>query len=222
MPDQAARAVRSFFRKGNLTALRELALRRTAEHVDAAVRGYRADHAIESTWPVAERLLVCVRPNLESQRLVRGARRLAARLRAEWLVVWVESPGQPALSQEERRLLAAAFALAEQLGAETATVTGAERPLRGAALRARAQRQQARGRQARARALARPAPRIARGRDRAHERRPRRVRDLGRGRGPGAEPRPSRRSPPRGYAFAAAVVVAVTALSLALQAGSTT
>ena len=117
VPEQAARAVRSFFRKGNLTALRELALRRTAEHVDAAVRDYRRDHAIEATWPVAERVLVCVRPNPESQRLVRGARRLAARLRAEWLVVWVESPGQPALSQEERRHLAAAFALAEQLGA---------------------------------------------------------------------------------------------------------
>jgi len=77
---------------------------------------------------VAERVLVCVRPNLESQRLIRGARRLAARLRAEWLVVWVESPGQPALSQEERRQLAAAFALAEQLGAETATVTGVSVP----------------------------------------------------------------------------------------------
>ena len=73
-------------------------------------------------------MLVCVRPNLESQRLIRGARRLAARLRAEWLVVWVESPGQPALSQEERRQLAAAFSLAEQLGAETATVTGVSVP----------------------------------------------------------------------------------------------
>jgi len=104
VPDQAARAVRSFFRKGNLTALRELALRRTAEHVDAAVRGYRADHAIESTWPVAERLLVCVRPPLASQRLVRGARRLAARLRTEWLVVWVESPGQPAHARWRDRL----------------------------------------------------------------------------------------------------------------------
>ena len=190
VPDQAARAVRSFFRKGNLTALRELALRRTAEHVDAAVRDYRADHAIEATWPVAERVLVCVRPNPESQRLVRGARRLAARLRAEWLVVWVESPGQPALSQEERRLLAAAFALAEQLGAETATVTGASVP--AAVLRFARERNVSKlvvGKPAHARWRDRH-PRLARGRDRAHERRPRRVRDLGRGRGPGARAAP--------------------------------
>jgi two-component system sensor histidine kinase KdpD len=124
VPDQAARAVQQFFRKGNLTALRELALRRTAEHVDTAVRDYRRDHAIEVTWPVAERVLACIRPNPDSGRLVRGARRLAARLRAEWIVAWVESPGQPALSEAERRHLAAAFALASQLGAETATIFG--------------------------------------------------------------------------------------------------
>jgi two-component system sensor histidine kinase KdpD len=124
VPDQAARAVRQFFRKGNLTALRELALRRTAEHVDAAVVGYRRDHAIEATWPVAERLLACIRPNPDSGRLVRGARRLAARLRAEWIVAWVESPGQPPLTDDERRYLASAFSLAQQLGAETATISG--------------------------------------------------------------------------------------------------
>jgi two-component system sensor histidine kinase KdpD len=124
VPDQAARAVQQFFRKGNLAALRELALRRTAEHVDAAVVGYRRDHAIEGTWPLAERLLACIRPNPDSGRLVRGARRLAARLRAEWIVAWVESPGQPPLSEDERRYLASAFSLAQQLGAETATISG--------------------------------------------------------------------------------------------------
>jgi two-component system sensor histidine kinase KdpD len=124
LPDQAARAVKQFFRKGNLTALRELALRRTAEHVDADVQDYRRDHAIETTWPVAERVLVSIRPNPESGRLVRAARRLAARLRAEWIAVWVESPGQRPLSAAERSHLAAAFSLAEQLGAETATVSG--------------------------------------------------------------------------------------------------
>jgi len=125
LPDQAARAVKQFFRKGNLTALRELALRRTAEHVDADVQDYRRDHAIETTWPIAERLLVCIRPNPDSGRLVRAARRLATRLRAEWIVAWVESPGQPTLSAAERGHLAAAFELAEQLGAETASVSGA-------------------------------------------------------------------------------------------------
>ena len=122
--DQAALASQQFFRKGNLTALRELALRRTAEHVDGAVRDYRREHAIEPTWPVSERLLVCIRPNKDSSRLVRAGRRLAARLHAQWIVVWVETPGQPALSETERQHLAAAFGLAEQLGAETATISG--------------------------------------------------------------------------------------------------
>jgi two-component system sensor histidine kinase KdpD len=124
LPDQAARAVSQFFRKGNLTALRELALRRTAEHVDAAVQDYRRDHAIETTWPVTDRILVCIRPNPDSGRLVRAARRLATRLRAPWIAAWVESPGQPPLSVAERAHLAAAFELAEQLGAETTTVSG--------------------------------------------------------------------------------------------------
>jgi two-component system sensor histidine kinase KdpD len=124
LPDQAARAVGQFFRKGNLTALRELALRRTAEHVDAAVRDYRRDHAIEATWPLAERILVCVRPHPESDRLVRAARRMAARLQAEWIVVSVESPSQPPLSAAERESLVATAKLAEQLGAETAVLSG--------------------------------------------------------------------------------------------------
>ncbi len=124
LPDRAARAVKGFFRKGNLLALRELALRRTAERVDADVRDYRRDHAIEETWPVAERILVCVRPNPESDRLVRAARRMAARLRAEWIVVSVESPSQPPLSAAEREALAATTKLAEQLGAETAVISG--------------------------------------------------------------------------------------------------
>lgn len=123
IPEQAQRAARNFFREGNLIALRELALRRTAERVDEDVRNYRRAHAIEETWPVAERILVCIRPNPESGRLVRAARRLAARLRAEWIVVHVESPSQPP-SETEKQALAAAFKLAEQLGAETAVLSG--------------------------------------------------------------------------------------------------
>ncbi len=155
LPEQAERAVDRFFRKGNLTALRELALRRTAEHVDAAVQDYRRDHAIEATWPVTDRILVCIRPNPESGRLVRAARRLATRLRAPWIAAWVESPGQPPLSASERAHLAAAFELAEQLGAETASVSGATVAEAVLQPRARAQRQPDRGRQAGARGLAR-------------------------------------------------------------------
>ncbi len=124
VPEQAARAAREFFRRGNLIALRELALRRTADHVEADMEDYRRDHAIDRTWPVAERILVCVRPHPESPRLVRAARRMAARLRAEWIVVNVESPSQPALSAEERQALAATMKLAEELGADTKTLSG--------------------------------------------------------------------------------------------------
>jgi len=122
--EQAARAVESFFRKGNLIALRELALRRTAERVDADMQAYRRDHAIDTTWPVAERVLVCIRPNPESERLVRAARRLAARLRADWIVAYVESPAQKPLSAADREHLARATKLAEQLGGDVAVLAG--------------------------------------------------------------------------------------------------
>jgi two-component system, OmpR family, sensor histidine kinase KdpD len=125
VPDRAAQAVQGFFRRGNLLALRELALRRTAEHVDADVQDYRRDHRIEATWPVAERILVCVRPNPESDRLVRAARRMAARLKAPWIVAWVESPAQRPLTPAERQALAATVKLAEELGAETTSLSGA-------------------------------------------------------------------------------------------------
>jgi two-component system sensor histidine kinase KdpD len=217
VPDQAARAVQQFFRKGNLTALRELALRRTAEHVDVAVRDYRRDHAIEETWPVAERVLVCIRPNPDSPRLVRGARRLAARLQAEWFVVWVESPGQPALSADERRHLADAFSLAEQLGAQTATITGPS--VSEAVLRF------ARERNVSKLVLGKPAH--PRWRDRI---RGSLVDDLVRASGEldvfviagetgePVEASPARRSPPRGYLFAIAVVAGATLLSMPLAA----
>src|SRR5205085_11258947 len=93
-------------------------------HVDADVQDYRRDHEIEPTWPVAERILVCVRPNPESDRLVRAARRMAARLRAEWIVAYVESSGQAAPSAAERTALAATLKLAEELGAETVALSG--------------------------------------------------------------------------------------------------
>ena len=124
LPEQAARAVKQFFRKGNLTALRELALRRTAEHVDADVQDYRRDHAIEATWPVAER---CWSASGRTPRAGGWCARRGAWPRGcapSGSSVCVESPGQPPLSAAERSDLAAAFELAEQLGAETATVSG--------------------------------------------------------------------------------------------------
>src|SRR5262249_31950379 len=96
---QAQRAAQHFFRKGNLIALRELALRRTAERVDAQMQGYRREHAIPHTWPAAERILVCVGPGELGTRLVRAARRMAAGLHAEWIVASVETPRSAQLPQ---------------------------------------------------------------------------------------------------------------------------
>jgi len=125
IPDQAREAVQHFFRKGNLIALRELALRVTAQHVDAEMRHYMRDHAIHRTWPVRERLLVCIGPSPSSIRLVRAAKRMAEGLEAEWIVAYVETPAQARLPQDARDRVAQTMRLAEQLGAETHTLTGA-------------------------------------------------------------------------------------------------
>jgi two-component system sensor histidine kinase KdpD len=124
VPEQAQEAMRSFFRKGNLIALRELALRRTAERVDAQMRDYMREHAIGAVWPVAERVLVCVGPSPSSPRLVRAAKRMADRLNAEWIVAWVETPAQLRLPAEARDRVVQSLRLAEQLGAITVTLSG--------------------------------------------------------------------------------------------------
>jgi two-component system sensor histidine kinase KdpD len=87
MPQQAEHAVRNFFRKGNLIALRELALRRTADRVDAQMREYRADRSIDRIWQARDRLVVCIGPGPEAPTLARAAARLAASLRSDWIAV---------------------------------------------------------------------------------------------------------------------------------------
>jgi two-component system sensor histidine kinase KdpD len=124
LPQQAQDAIHNFFRKGNLIALRELALRRTAERVDAQMQAYMRDHAIAKTWPVAERVLVCISPSPQAGQLVRTGRRLATRLGAEWIVAYVETPAAAKLSQADRDRVVQTLRLAEQLGAETATLSG--------------------------------------------------------------------------------------------------
>src|SRR5690349_21378342 len=89
--EMADRAARNFFSKGNLHALRELALRQTAQRVDAQVQDYRRDHAVRETWQTTERLLVCVGPSPLSARLVRSTKRLAAGLKAPWIAAHVET-----------------------------------------------------------------------------------------------------------------------------------
>jgi two-component system sensor histidine kinase KdpD len=124
LPQQAERAVRNFFRKGNLIALRELALRRTADRVDAQMREYRSDQAIETVWQAKERLLVCVGPGAGGDRLVRAAARLAGDLHADWITVYVETPQLQRLSEANRDKILKTLALARELGAETATLAG--------------------------------------------------------------------------------------------------
>ncbi len=126
VPDQASRAVQNFFNKGNLIALRELALRKMAERVDRQMTDWRADQAIDKTWPAAERLLVCVGPGPASASLVRATRRMAASLRAPWLTVHVETPAAARLSKADRQRLAETIHLARQLGGEVVTLGGTD------------------------------------------------------------------------------------------------
>jgi two-component system sensor histidine kinase KdpD len=124
IPQQAERAMQSFFRKGNLMALRELALRRTADRVDDQMEMYRRDHAITQTWPATERILVSVSPSPLSRRLVRAAKRMAAGLHADWLAVYVETPAHASLPEADRQRIIQTLRLADSLGAETVTLSG--------------------------------------------------------------------------------------------------
>jgi two-component system sensor histidine kinase KdpD len=124
IPDQAELARREFFRKGNLTALRELTMRRAAERVDIQMRSYMRTKAIAGPWPASERLLVCISPGALGERLIRTARRLADELNAEWFAIYVETPADARLSQEQRDQIATSLRLAEELGARTVSRPG--------------------------------------------------------------------------------------------------
>ncbi|MFO0554650.1 MAG: sensor histidine kinase KdpD [Polyangiaceae bacterium] len=122
--EQAQRAADHFFRRGNLLALRELALRRTAERVDEDVREYRAEHGVHTTWPAGERVLVCVGPAPSSGRLIRAAARIAAGLRCAWVASYVEVPAVTRMSDGDRERLEAHFRLAEALGGTVTRLSG--------------------------------------------------------------------------------------------------
>ncbi len=124
IPDQAARAIQEFFRKGNLTALREMSLRRAAERVDNQMRSYMRTRAIPSVWPASERLLVCISPSPYAEKIVRTARRLADELNADWFVVYVELATRPELNPANRARIDQTLRLAESLGAKARTIAG--------------------------------------------------------------------------------------------------
>jgi len=125
--DTAARAVENFFKPQNLTALRELALRRAAERIDADLVERMQAQAIEGPWAAGERILACIGPDPGSPAVVRTAKRLADLMDAPWIAVTVERP-DAALADKARRRLDEAMALAQSLGAETQTLTATDIP----------------------------------------------------------------------------------------------
>lgn len=122
-PKQADLAKENFFRKGNLIALRELALRVAAECVGTQTYLYRQDLGIKQIWPTKEKILVCVGAEPESIKIIRDARRLASHLQAQWIAVYVDRPSLKN-SEKEKNKAIQSLRLAEQLGAQTKIITG--------------------------------------------------------------------------------------------------
>ncbi|HEY6334561.1 MAG TPA: sensor histidine kinase KdpD, partial [Alphaproteobacteria bacterium] len=121
---QAERALRHYFSPGNLTALRELALRRAAQRVDEQMLSYMQEHAIAGPWAAGERILACVSENPNSMQVVREAKRVADHLRAKWTVLYVETSRHHRLSEVARDRIADTLRLAERLGGEAITIPG--------------------------------------------------------------------------------------------------
>src|SRR3954465_8201612 len=127
VPRQAERALEHYFSPGNLTALRELALRRTAERVDEQLLSHMQANAIAGPWAAGERILVCLSEDPRAAGLVRYTKRLADRLHAPWTAVAIETRRSLHLTDEQRDRLADTLRLAEALGAEALTIPGAGR-----------------------------------------------------------------------------------------------
>ena len=128
VPKTAERALEHYFSPGNLTALRELALRRTAQTVDEQLLTHMQTHAIRGPWAAGDRVLICIDESPGSASLVRYARRMADRLRAPWTALNIETVRSLQFSEEQRDRVAAALRLAEQLGGEAITIPGQNAP----------------------------------------------------------------------------------------------
>lgn len=123
---QAENAIRNFFRKGNLIALRELALRRTADRVDSQMLEYRRDQSVVKVWQTRESLLACVGPGGDGDQIIRATARVAARFDAQWHVIYVETPALQRLSDKKRQTILKLLKTAQDMGAETATLAGSD------------------------------------------------------------------------------------------------
>ncbi|MYM26648.1 two-component system sensor histidine kinase KdbD, partial [Duganella sp. FT135W] len=121
---QAERASKNFFRKGNLIALRELALRRTADRIEDDVRAYRVEKSIADIWKTGAALLACVGPRADGEHTVRSTARLASQLGTGWHAVYVETPALQRLPAAQREQILRTLKLAEELGATTAVLAG--------------------------------------------------------------------------------------------------
>lgn len=126
LPDNARRAVEQFFKPGNLTALRELALRRTTDRVDEQMLAHLRQQGIEGAWPTAERLLVCVGCDALSEKAVRAAARMASALKSEWVALHVSASDREATDKIGLRRMEKALRLAERLGATSARSSGTD------------------------------------------------------------------------------------------------
>jgi len=126
VPQQVERAASNFFRKGNLMALRELALRRTADRIEGDVQAYRVEKSITPVWKTASALLTCVGPDAAAERVVRAAARLASQLNADWHAIYVETPSLQRLPAARRERILATLHLAQELGATTAVIADAQ------------------------------------------------------------------------------------------------
>jgi two-component system sensor histidine kinase KdpD len=128
MPAQAERASQNFFRKGNLMALRELALRRTADRVEDDVQAYRVTESIKPVWKTEAALLCCIGPRDDTEHVVRSAARLAQQLAVAWHAVYVETPGLQKLPNAHRERILQTVILAEELGATTSVLSAQDVP----------------------------------------------------------------------------------------------
>lgn len=124
LPNQAERAIRNFFRKGNLIALRELALRRTADRVDDDMLQYRREQFVPAVWQTRDSLLACIGPDAGAEKIVRSTARIASQLETPWHAIYIETRELQRLPAAERQRILRQLKLAEELGAQTATLSG--------------------------------------------------------------------------------------------------
>ncbi|HQQ64387.1 MAG TPA: two-component system sensor histidine kinase KdpD [Pseudomonadales bacterium] len=124
MPQQAEHAASSFFRKGNLMALREIALRRTADRVEDDVLNYRVEQSINRIWKTDNAILACIGSSTGAEHVVRSAAQLARQINTSWHAVYVETPARQQIAANQREIILNVLKLAEQLQAQTAVLTG--------------------------------------------------------------------------------------------------